>query len=129
MKKLLLTIGTLLTVSVLLLGFNTVQNEGGTDLVKGIDKVLETNEKLKKAADKSPENTAKINKLGKELGENWDVIEKQVEEKYPKDYINIEKSLYPLIAYAKKDKPDVKKIVILADEVNEKLVNFKERVK
>jgi iron uptake system EfeUOB component EfeO/EfeM len=62
------------------------------------------------------------------IEEKWDKIEKQVEEKYPEDYEDIEKSLYPLIAEAKKDTPDSEKLKTLTEETKNKLNQFHEKI-
>ncbi|MDC3412107.1 hypothetical protein NC797_01590 [Aquibacillus sp. 3ASR75-11] len=99
-----------------------------TSIAEGTEIVIATVEKLKETVKKSPNDGAKINKFGDALQENWDIIEKQVRERYPEDYKNIEESLYPLINYAKKDTPDVKKIKPLIKATYDKLTVFKEKV-
>jgi hypothetical protein len=95
-------------------------------LITGLEKVLYSVEQLKNTVDGTPKNTKKINVMGLNLEENWDVIEEQVEELDKDSYVDIEKSLYPLIAEAKKKEPNVKNIKKLITEVTEKLNEFKE---
>jgi iron uptake system EfeUOB component EfeO/EfeM len=95
-------------------------------LINGLDKVLYSVEELKNTVNEEPNNTRKINEMGLNLEANWDVIEKEVEELDKESYVNIEKSLYPLIAEAKNNKPNVNNIKKLITETTEKLNNFKE---
>lgn len=103
-------------------------NTSKTDLATGTSTVLATVEKLKNTIENSPDDINKINELGKDLSENWDLIEKKVEKRYPKDYKDIEESLYPLIAFAQNDSPDIEKMKQLIKEVNDKLTSFKQKV-
>ncbi|SDJ80231.1 hypothetical protein [Sediminibacillus albus] len=98
------------------------------EIAAGVDTVLATLEDLNDTITSSPDDTAEINQLGKTLSEDWDVIEKQVEENFPDDYKNIEDSLYPLIAYAQKGQPDTKQIKQLIPQVKDKLTAFKEKL-
>ncbi|SEA85169.1 hypothetical protein SAMN05421743_109105 [Thalassobacillus cyri] len=102
--------------------------EVSTDLPSGVDVVLATVEDLNTTVGKSSEDTAKINEIGKTLEEDWDRIEKKVEENYKEDYKNIEESLYPLIDEAQADKPDTDKIKDLAKETKDKLEQFKNKL-
>ncbi|TCP21068.1 putative lipoprotein with Yx(FWY)xxD motif [Scopulibacillus darangshiensis] len=102
--------------------------ENATDLASGTDTVLADTANLKKTVEQSSKDTASINNAGKKLGEDWDAIEKKVEEKYPKDYENIEDSLYPLLAEAAKEQPDEDKMKKLIADVTNKLNSFKEKV-
>ncbi len=91
-----------------------------------LDNVVGTLKELK-ASIEDPDNVGEIQQAGKVLEEHWDLVEKEIEEQYPDDYENIEKSLYPLIAEAKKDKPDVEKMKTLIDETNGKLTELLEK--
>ncbi|WP_099156621.1 hypothetical protein [Virgibacillus ndiopensis] len=95
------------------------------DLTSGLDKVLVSLEKLKTTVENSPSETKKIQSTGKMVAENWDQIEKQVEETNPEEYNNIESSLYPLFDEIKKDSPDVVKLKQLIDESIPKVEKFK----
>lgn len=97
-----------------------------SDLTKGIDQVLTSLDKLKTVTQKK--ETKKINNTAEKLGETWDQIEKQVEEKYPEDYERIEKSLYPLLAEAKKDAPNLELIMDLLEKTTIKVQSFKEMI-
>ena len=95
---------------------------------EGVDIVVATIEELKGAIKLDPKNTEKLNKLSNKLNEKWDLIEKKVEDQYPEDYKNIERSLYPLIGEANKKSPDTDKINQLIPETTDKFIKFKEKV-
>ncbi|WP_106495155.1 hypothetical protein [Lentibacillus sp. Marseille-P4043] len=97
-----------------------------SEINSSIDNVLATLEEMKNQTEQSPDSTTDIQAIGKKLEENWDQIEKQVEEKYPEFYEDIERSLYPLIAEAKKDRPNVVMVKQLTDETTQKVKAFKE---
>lgn len=99
-----------------------------SDLTKGLDKVLTSLETLKTKTEETNVEIEKVNSGAEKLGENWDQIEKQVEGKYPEDYENIEKSLYPLLAEAKKDNPNLVLVTQLLDETATKIQVFKETI-
>ncbi|MDL4843073.1 hypothetical protein [Aquibacillus rhizosphaerae] len=144
MRKTTLLFITLITFSTLLFGFSNETStnqyhpekvmeaegdkENKTSLEKGTTIVLATINELHNVVERSPENTKKINTFGKVLDENWDLIEKKVEKKYPEDYKNIEESLYPLIGEAQKEKPDLTKLTQLIKETSAKLLTFKDKV-
>lgn len=130
MKKLILFLVPLLAFGLILTGFNPQQNEANSDkkIVKGVDVVLTTVKDFKELLENSPKERKKIHQFGKKISEQWDVIEKQVEAKYPTDYQNIEESLYPLIALSQEEEPYVKKILELSDQVIEKLALFKGKI-
>jgi len=109
---------------------NVVAEENNQEVTipEGVDTVLARIEEVKGAVKIDPQNTSKLNQLGKKLDEDWDLIEKQVEKQYPKDYKNIEDSLYPLINEAKKQNPSTKKLNALIPETTDKLIQFKEKV-
>ncbi|WP_404451022.1 hypothetical protein LG329_11820 [Virgibacillus necropolis] len=96
-------------------------------LTKGLDKVLVSLGELEKVVGDT-ENTEKRIAATKKLGEDWDQIEKQVEEKYPEDYENIEKSLYPLLAEAKKEYPNTANVRQLLEATTVKVEAFKRSV-
>ena len=97
------------------------------DLTKGLDNVLTSLDELKTVTKDSQVDTQAVNKAAEELGETWDKIEEKVEEKYPEDYENIEKSLYPLLAEAKKDTPNLVSVMQLLDATTKKVQKFKEK--
>ncbi|MGI8315886.1 hypothetical protein [Halobacillus mangrovi] len=107
---------------------NTSSNEGqDTELASGIDTVIASVEDL----DSSLEDSADVNALnekGKTLEEDWDSIEKKVEEQFPDQYEKIEKSLYPLIDEAKKDEPDMEKMKELVQPTLDSLNELKQNV-
>jgi iron uptake system EfeUOB component EfeO/EfeM len=92
------------------------------ELKSGSVKVLSLIESMIKKMKLSSD--AEINSMGAEAERKWDKIEKLVEKKYPQDYKNIEQSLYPLIAEAKKKKPDRQKLGEFSEETREKLILF-----
>ncbi|OLN21768.1 hypothetical protein BTO30_12985 [Domibacillus antri] len=96
------------------------------DMPNALDNVLGTLQELKANAE-TPDEGEKIQSTGKQLEEHWDVIESQIEEQYPDDYENIEKSLYPLINETKKAQPDREKIKSLIDDTTAKLTDFLEK--
>lgn len=104
------------------------ENNEEVTLTEGVDIVVATIEEMKGAIKLDPKNTGKLNQLGKKLDENWDLIEERVEETYPKDYKNIEDSLYPLIAESKKKAPSVSTLNKLITETTDKLIQFKEKI-
>lgn len=68
-------------------------------LIESLDKQLAANPKLET-----------VNKLGKQINEKWDVIEKDIEASHPTEYKTIEQSLYPLIIRAEKENIDINKM-------------------
>ena len=106
-----------------------VANES-TDIkiIEGVDTVLKTVEALQFIVEHSPEEAEKLNKLGEKLDEDWDLIEEKVEKQFPKDYENIEESLYPLIDKAQSETPNIDELKRLMEEVNMKLSIFKEKI-
>ncbi|PFM58705.1 hypothetical protein COJ48_26410 [Bacillus cereus] len=79
-------------------------------LIESLDKQLAANPKLET-----------VNKLGKQINEKWDVIEKDIEASHPTEYKTIEQSLYPLIVGAEKEKIDVKKMKSLTTKTKQDL--------
>ncbi|MBJ8069812.1 hypothetical protein BWGOE4_33470 [Bacillus mycoides] len=79
-------------------------------LIESLDKQLAANPKLET-----------VNKLGKQINEKWDVIEKDIEASYPTEYKTIEQSLYPLIIRAEKEKIDVNKMKSLTTKTKKDL--------
>lgn len=107
----------------------TQKDEGNsTELTSGINEVLASLDELKTLTTESPDNTEQIQKAGKVVGESWDEIEEQVEEKYPKEYEYIEKSLYPLKDVTKKDQLNIEKVKQLTDDTEKKVREFKEKL-
>ncbi len=68
-------------------------------LIDSLDKQLAANPKLET-----------VNKLGKQINEMWDVIEKELEASHPTDSKTIGQSMYPLIVGAEKEKIDINKM-------------------
>ena len=68
-------------------------------LIDSLDKQLAANPKLET-----------VNKLGKQINEKWDVIEKELEASHPTDSKTIGQSMYPLIVGAEKEKIDINKM-------------------
>ncbi|WP_053220067.1 hypothetical protein [Virgibacillus senegalensis] len=97
-------------------------------IADGVDKVLGVLEKLIAVTTNHPEQAGDINEQGQTLSNEWDKIEKSVEESFPEDYKNIEDSLYPLIAFAQKKAPDIEQIKQLSSEVKTKLKTFKQKL-
>ncbi|MEY8350968.1 hypothetical protein AALF16_22350 [Bacillus cereus] len=81
-----------------------------TQLIDSLDKQLVANPKLET-----------VNKLGKQINEKWDVIEKELEANHPTDYKTIGQSMYPLIVAAEKEKIDVKRIKSLTTKTKQDL--------
>ncbi|MFD0049061.1 hypothetical protein ACFVHQ_07010 [Actinomycetes bacterium NPDC127524] len=102
--------------------FNDSDVHTAKDLKSGSMEVLSLIESMVKKMKLSSD--AQINSMGAETERKWDKIEKLVEKKYPQDYKNIEQSLYPLIAEAKKKKPDRQKLVEFSEETKQKLILF-----
>lgn len=68
-------------------------------LIESLDKQLAASPKLET-----------VNKLGKQINEKWDVIEKDLEASHPTEFKTIGQSMYPLIVGAEKEKIDVNKM-------------------
>lgn len=102
--------------------------EQSASLEEGVDQVLVSLEALNSTVESSADDTAEINTKGKELSGSWEPIEEKVEEQDEEAYENIEKSLYPLIEEAQKDKPDVEKVKQLTKETQNQLAQFKEEL-
>lgn len=98
--------------------------EKNADIVRGVDKVLSIIKEVEKRMEDTTEAKS-LNKIGSQMEEEWDIIEKSVEKTFPEDYTNIEKSLYPLMAELQKTLPDLAKIKDLSDQTKAKLDLFK----
>ncbi|MFZ3579127.1 hypothetical protein [Virgibacillus sp. DJP39] len=94
----------------------------------GLDEVLNTLAELKVELDKPSIEKSQVKVLAEKLGEDWDTIEKQVEKKYPEDYVYIEKSLYPLLAEAQKEDPNFVEIQQLLQDTTKKINAFKNKL-
>ncbi|WP_409294619.1 hypothetical protein V1498_15710 [Peribacillus sp. SCS-26] len=77
----------------------------------------------------SGKSTANINNIGASVESAWDGIEKKVEKMNPVVYRDIESSLYPLIAEAKKETPDLKNLERHRKDTARKLADFKASLK
>ncbi|MFB4168408.1 hypothetical protein [Virgibacillus sp. JSM 102003] len=138
MKKFLLYIGIFSIIGLVLVGFNNTEQHSDMrgmhelsnkeDILRGTNEVITTTKELKKITESEEYKTREINKLGEEIENKWDRIEKKVEREYPEDYTNIEKSLYPLITMAKKETPNKKQLQGLSNQTLEKLTNFKHKI-
>jgi hypothetical protein len=98
--------------------------EKNSDILQAVDKVLSQIQNAKTNME-TRANAKALNSVGQHMQEDWDVIEKKVEKKYPADYKNIEESLYPLISELKKDDLDLANIRKLSDQTKDKLDLFK----
>ncbi|HDR7783446.1 TPA: hypothetical protein QCY04_003775 [Bacillus wiedmannii] len=79
-------------------------------LIESLDKQLAANPKLET-----------VNKLGKQINEKWDVIEKELEASHPAEYKTIGQSMYPLIVGAEKEKIDINKMKSLTTKTKKDL--------
>ena len=79
-------------------------------LIDSLDKQLAANPKLET-----------VNKIGKQINEKWDVIEKELEASHPTDSKTIGQSMYPLIVGAEKEKIDVNKMKSLTTKTKKDL--------
>lgn len=79
-------------------------------LIESLDKQLAANPKLES-----------VNKLGKQINEKWDVIEKELEASHPTEYKTIGQSMYPLIVGAEKEKIDINKMKSLTTKTKKDL--------
>ncbi|PFN21849.1 hypothetical protein [Bacillus cereus] len=79
-------------------------------LIDSLDKQLAANPKLET-----------VNKLGKQINEKWDVIEKDLEASHPTDFKTIGQSMYPLIVGAEKEKIDITKMKSLTTKTKKDL--------
>ncbi|MCS6594439.1 hypothetical protein [Bacillus cereus] len=79
-------------------------------LIDSLDKQLAANPKLET-----------VNKLGKQINEKWDVIEKELEASHPTDSKTIGQSMYPLIIGAEKEKIDINKMKSLTTKTKKDL--------
>ncbi|MEM5608150.1 hypothetical protein AAHH76_16860 [Bacillus toyonensis] len=79
-------------------------------LIESLDKQLVANPKLET-----------VNKLGKQINEKWDVIEKELEASHPTDSKTIGQSMYPLIVGAEKEKIDITKMKSLTSKTKKDL--------
>lgn len=79
-------------------------------LIESLDKQLVANPKLET-----------VNKLGKQINEKWDVIEKELEASHPAESKTIGQSMYPLIVGAEKEKIDINKMKSLTTKTKKDL--------
>ncbi|TRM12166.1 hypothetical protein FH966_10985 [Lentibacillus cibarius] len=143
MRKLILYLGAFLLLGAVLTGFtNNAEQDATTDksnelqsekpdkaeIQEGVSGVIAKVKELQKLTEERADNTDEINELGEAIEKNWDSIEKKVEASHPEDYKNIEESLYPLIATAKKDKVNKTNLRTLSLETLDKLEAFKQKL-
>ncbi|MEK3853888.1 hypothetical protein [Cytobacillus sp. FSL H8-0458] len=107
---------------------NNTDGQIADELLHGSDEVVAVLDELQANLENKAENSELIQKTGKDLEENWDEMEKKVEENFPEDYESIEESLYPLISESQKDQADSVKMQELVTETKEKLESFKEKL-
>lgn len=98
------------------------------DILAGVEKVLSVIKEAETAMENSADSI-RLQAIGQQLEEEWDIVEKKVERKFPADYKNIEESLYPLMAELKKPEQDLAKIKDLSDQTKAKLDLFKIKAK
>ncbi|MCM3737826.1 hypothetical protein M3215_19050 [Bacillus cytotoxicus] len=89
----------------------------------GVKEVVQLIEEVDKQLKATPKQEA-VNKLGKQLTDKWDVVEKEVETKHASDYKTIEQNLYPLIVEMGKQKQDLKKLKTLTTKTKQDLNQF-----
>jgi iron uptake system EfeUOB component EfeO/EfeM len=110
-------------------GDEKTNDENTKKLTAGVEDTTGSLEELSMTLTNTPDDAKKLNEQGSKIEEKWDQIEKQVEDNFPDDYENIEKSLYPLIEEAKKDTPDAENLKNLTDDTMNKMNEFHEKVK
>ncbi|QTC42657.1 hypothetical protein I7V34_05235 [Bacillus sp. V3] len=110
-------------------GDEKTNDDNTKNLTAGVEDTKGSLEELSMTLTNTPEEAKKLNEQGSKVEEKWDQIEKQVEDNYPDDYENIEKSLYPLIEEAKKDTPDAENLENLTEDTMNKMNEFLEKVK
>ncbi|OAT82591.1 hypothetical protein A6P54_08585 [Bacillus sp. MKU004] len=110
-------------------GDEKTNDDNTKNLTAGVEDTKGSLEELSMTLTNTPEEAKKLNEQGSKVEEKWDQIEKQVEDNYPDDYENIEKSLYPLIEEAKKDTPDAENLKNLTEDTMNKMNEFLEKVK
>lgn len=99
---------------------NAKQN---ASMKSGVTEVVQLIEEVDKQLKANPKQET-VNKLGKQIADKWDVVEKEVEAKHPSDYKTIEQNLYPLIVEMEKQKQDLKKLKTLTTKTKQDLNQF-----
>ncbi|WP_079528468.1 hypothetical protein [Halobacillus hunanensis] len=99
------------------------------NLASEVDNVIKSVNQLNSSLKDSANDVKTINGHGKTLEENWDSIEKQVEEQFPDQYKKIEESLYPLIGEAKQEDPKIDKMKEWAQTTVDSLNELKQKIK
>ncbi|MGG0240077.1 hypothetical protein [Bacillus rhizoplanae] len=99
---------------------NAKQN---ASMKSGVTEVVQLIEEVDKQLKANPKQET-VNKLGKQIADKWDVVEKEVETKHPSDYKTIEQNLYPLIVEMEKQKQDLKKLKTLTMKTKQDLNQF-----
>ncbi|MFD0770168.1 hypothetical protein ACFQZ1_15445 [Bacillus sp. CGMCC 1.60114] len=99
---------------------NAKQN---ASMKSGVKEVVQLIEEVDKQLKANPKQET-VNKLGKQLTDKWDVVEKEVEAKHASDYKTIELNLYPLIVEMGKQKQDLKKLKTLTSKTKQDLNQF-----
>jgi iron uptake system EfeUOB component EfeO/EfeM len=107
---------------------DTGDSEKQDQLSAGLEETANSVEELSMSLKNASGDTQKLNEQGKMIEEKWDEIEKQIEENHPEDYENIEQILYPLIAEAKKDNPDIENLKSLSEDTKNKLKEFHDKI-
>ncbi|ENQ3079753.1 hypothetical protein [Bacillus multifaciens] len=104
-------------------GTNETKSTNGKQNVSmksGVKEVVQVIEEVDKQLKATPKQET-VNKLGKQLVDKWDVVEKEVEAKHASDYKTIEQNLYPLIVEMGKQKQDLKKLKTLTTKTKQDL--------
>lgn len=104
-------------------GTNETKSTNGKQNVSmksGVKEVIQVIEEVDKQLKATPKQET-VNKLGKQLVDKWDVVEKEVEAQHASDYKTIEQNLYPLIVEMGKQKQDVKKLKTLTTKTKQDL--------
>ena len=109
-------------------GDGTSEQTAAEVLKSGVNDTLKAVEDLNMTLTDASSDAKKVKEQGMIVEGKWDEIEKVVEEQYPEDYKNIEESLYPLIAEAKKDEPDTETLKGLVQETKDKMMKFQEKL-
>lgn len=99
---------------------NAKQN---ASMKSGVKEVVQLIEEVDKQLKATPKQEA-VNKLGKQLTDKWDVVEKEVEAQHATDYKTIEQNLYPLLVEMGKQKQDLKKLKTLTTKTKQDLNQF-----
>ncbi|MDL4843077.1 hypothetical protein [Aquibacillus rhizosphaerae] len=135
MKNLFMLLLPLIVFSGILVGFTTTQedhdafkNNNGENIVNKIETIQNSVEELSKTLVNNKNNFQKINRIGSEIANEWDVIDTTIEDQYPDEFTKLHRSLFPIITLATEATPYTHKLKKLIGPAQQSLERFQKNI-